>query len=163
VTLREDIYILILVVFLSSLLAMRGLRIYLRSGLKGEIVRTIGILIFIISSIIRNYQWQIVGLVVFNAGWIILVTLEDNTRKEIFRQSTMIERLTGNVPQILSESASATKHNRLIGVLTGICFLLIALTMYKGLSTVDTIEALSIVVLTVGGIFFIIFYLFKKT
>ena len=158
-----DIYIFEAFVFLFSL---RGIRVFLRTGLKGELVRTIGMLILLFFGMLENYQWgAIAGFVIFSIGWIILVTFENDKRNKIFRPLNYVDRLIGNVPKILPENENAVsmKYNKIIGVLSGIAFLLTALILYKRLTTFNVIETSVITIMALWGISFIIFYLFKKS
>lgn len=159
----ENVINLILVVICCSFLFLRGVRIFFRTGLKGELVRTIGILIFLIFYIMDNYKGQVAGFVIFSIGWLVLVTFENEIRREMYRQTSIIERLTGNMPKIQPENVISSKYNKTIGILTGIVCLLIAMTMYKRLMTAGVIEIIFIGVLAMGGILFITFNLFKKS
>src|SRR5208283_2866298 len=108
-----DIYIFEAFVFVFSL---REIRVFLRTCLKGELVRTIGMLILLFFGMLENYQWgAIAGFVIFSIGWIILVTFENDKRNKIFRPLNYVDRLIGNVPKILPENENAVsmKYNKI--------------------------------------------------
>jgi hypothetical protein len=148
---------------LCFLFFVRGIYAYLRSGLNGELIRSIGILIFIFGSLIDKTVLEVFGFIVFNIGWLILATYENQARKEIYRQTTVAERLLGKLPRKQNQSKSQTTYDKVIGIVTGIICLLTALTYYKRTNTIDITDVLFIGMLGFAGVFFIIFSIFKKT
>jgi hypothetical protein len=104
-----------------------ALRTFVRTGLKGELLRICGVVIFLFSYAISNIILGIVGFIIFNIGWIILVTIEHDKRKEIYRQTTFFYRLIGNVPLLREERIFPVAYKPIIGIITGICCILIAI------------------------------------
>jgi len=155
---NDSIIELILIIFV-----LRGLKIYLRTNMKGELVRTIGILIFLIFYGVHNYQGEIAGFIIYCIGWLILYTFENDMRNTLYRQTNILDRLTGNMPK-KSENVilMPMKYNKAIGILTGLICLLIALTKYRRLTVVGAIDIIFIGFLTMAGILFIFYNLFKK-
>jgi hypothetical protein len=144
------------------LFMIAGIRIYLRTGLKGELIRATGIMLILIAILIDNTISAIIGFIIFNVGWIILVTFEHDMKKEMYRQSTLIERLTGNVPKMSSSPQIPRTYNKKVGIATGILCLFIAFIYYRKLASSDFVEIVFILILALGGIFFIGFSLLKK-
>ena len=149
-------------IFLCFLFFVRGFYAFQRSGLNGELIRAIGILIFIFGYFIDNTVLEVIGFIVFNVGWLILATYENQARKEIYRQTSVIDRLLGKFPKKQNQAKSQTAYDKLIGVVTGIMCLLSALTYYKRTASLDIADVLFIGMLGFAGIFFVIFSLFKK-
>lgn len=144
-------------------LALIGrLRIYLRTGMKGELLIAIGGVILVLGVLIDNMFLGIGGFIIGNIGLIILATIEHDMRKEIYRQTTLIERLTGNVPKFRLGASSPRTYNRKMGIISGILCIVIALIYYKRQTTSQMIENVFILMLTFSGIFFIVYSLLKK-
>jgi hypothetical protein len=153
----------IILLILCALFFARGIRIFLRSGLKGELIRTAGIILFLISYFIHNYLLAIAAFVIFNIGWLILATFENDARREIYKNTTVFNRLIGNIPKIIPRKAAPSTYDRTVGLLTGIICLLLAFILYKRIMPHESIQITFISVLAFGGIFFIVYSLFRRT
>ncbi len=152
-----SVFLLLGVMFLIG-----TLRTYLRTGLKGELLRTTGILISLLSYFMSKFILGIIiGFVIFNIGWIMLVTVEHDKEREIFRQTTIIDRLIGNVPIIRDRKDFARTYNKTLGVLTGVICLLISFLFIKKLEGFEIERMIFIGILIVAGVFFIVFSLVK--
>ena len=80
---------------LFSLIYLRGVMIYLHSGLKGELIRALGIFIIMLAYSIDNIVWGAIGFITFNVGWLVLRLKENEYWKEIFGSLTYYERIIG--------------------------------------------------------------------
>jgi len=138
------------------------LRTYIRTGMKGELLISIGGMILVLGGLIDNWLLGIGGFIIINVGLIILATIEHDMRKEIFRHTTLIERLTGNVPKITSGASFQMTYNKKMGIITGILCIVIALIYYKQQTASEVIETVFILLLAFTGIFFIVFSLLRK-
>ena len=150
------------VIFVCLLLIGR-FRIYLRTGLKGELLITIGGTLLIFGFILDNILLEICGFIVLNIGLIVLTTIESAMRKDIFGQTTVLERLLGNVPIIKKSQYRMPVVRKDIGIYTGIVCLILSIVLYKKLTTYDILEITFIGILASSGIFFIVFSIFKGT
>jgi len=149
-----------IIIFGSLLVSIRGIRVYLRTGLKGDLIRSVGIFIFMFSYYVDDIILGIIGFVIFSVGWMILVTFEGELSKELYGQVTIYKRLIGDFPQILDDKASRNAY-KIMGVTSGVLCLLIAFEFYRQ-KTNDIIELVEIGVLIFAGILFIAYYLMKK-
>jgi len=147
---------------LCALFLIGTFRTYLRTELKGELLRTIGIVILLVSYLISDsILGMIIGFVIFNIGWIMLVTVENDKQREIFRQTTIIDRLIGNVPIMRHRKDFPDTYKKGVGILTGIICLLISFIFLKKLKTFEVGEITFIGILIMAGIFFIVYSLIK--
>jgi len=149
-----------IIIFGSFLVSIRGIRVYLRTGLKGDLIRSLGIFIFMLSYYVDDIILGIIGFVIFNVGWMILVTFEGELSKEVYGQVTIYKRIIGDFPQILDDKASRNTY-KVMGVTSGVLCLLTAFEFYRQKRN-DIIELVEIGVLIFAGILFISYYLLKK-
>ena len=152
----------VIIIMTLCFFLLRGLRIYWRSDLKGELIRASGIALLIFALIIKSWAFGITGFIVFHVGWIILLTIEYEIRREIYQQITLFERVIGNTPQISNRKTIAATYPKAIGITVGILCIIVAFISYKRLETFDVMEIVLNGVLFFGGIFVIAFYLLKK-
>ena len=150
-----------IIMFLCLLISIRGVRIYLRTGLKGELIGGLGISILMLAYFGEDIILVIIGFVISNVGWLILFTYENELCREIYGKATIYERIIGDVPIILNENESRTAF-KLTGVLSGLICFLAAFELYKKPKTNDIVALVEIGVLILAGILFIFYYLFKK-
>lgn len=137
------------------------LRAFFRAGLKGELIRAIGILIILIYFFIQKNFLIIIGLIIFNIGWLILVTFENNKRQEIYKSTTAFDRLIGNVP-IINKKEFPKTYEKKTGVIIGIMCLLLSFIRVVTLKNIDSFEITFWGILAFGGIFLVVFSLFSK-
>lgn len=150
------------VIFVSLLLIGR-FRIYLRTGLKGELLITIGGTLLIFGFILDSIVMEICGFIVLNIGLIVLTTIESAMGKDIFGQTTVLERLFGNVPTIKKNQYRMPVVRKDIGIYTGVVCLILSIVLYKKLSTHGIYEITYIGIMVSAGIFFILFSIFRGT
>lgn len=155
--LLTNIFLLFCIVFLIG-----TFRTYLRTGLKGELLRTTGILILLSSYFMSNFLGMIIGFIIFNIGWIMLVTVEHDKKREIFRQTKIIDRVIGNVPMMIDRKDFPRIYNKTLGVLTGVICLLISFLFIKRLDGFELERAVFIGILIFAGVFFVFFSLVKR-
>jgi len=151
-----------LFVILSLFLCFRGIRIFLRARQTGELIGTAGIIIFVGSYFIQNVTLAIAGFIIFNLGWIYLVTIENDIRKALYRQTTMTQRLSGNIPKIEYNKSSATVYDTASGIITGVICVVLAVILFKKQQTADITDTTFIGMLGFAGGFFVIFSLLKN-
>jgi heme/copper-type cytochrome/quinol oxidase subunit 1 len=154
------------VVFL--IIAIRGLRIYARTGLKGEFIVATACFIFPLSFYARDTIFMWIAFGMLNVGVIILYTSEKKSVKQIYKGLTLYKRIIGDYPQILNENESQ-RVNKISGVASGILCLLMAILFYRATTNnisrfVDknNFDLVAIGILISVGILLIGFYLFKK-
>jgi hypothetical protein len=136
------------------------LRIYFRTGLKGELVLVIGGIIFILGNIINSDLLIICGFLIANIGLIILVTIELGTRREIFRQVSFFDKLIGNVPTL--DRVKIPEIKKEFSISTGIFCLLISGILFSNMDNYDINKIVILGTLVFAGVFFIIFGIVKK-
>ena len=153
-----------LIVFLV-LGVLRCLRIYSRTNLNAEIVKAAGILIMIASFSIGGVVLPVIGFIIFNIGFIMTVTFENEFRKELFSRVTFTEKLLGDVPKIkYSKNITTTyKYNKAVGLITGICCILFGLFYFKRLTKYEITDILFPGMLFFAGIFFVLFSALQKS
>jgi hypothetical protein len=151
-------------VVLLSLGVLRCLRIYSRTSLNGEIVKAAGLLIIIVALPVGGMALPIAGFVIFNIGYLMAVTFENAFRKEIYSRITFTQRLLGDVPksQYGRRIRNTYKFNKAVGLLTGMCCMLLGIYYFKGLSKYDITDLLDPGMLFFAGIFFVIFSMAQK-
>jgi hypothetical protein len=151
-------------IILCFLGALRGIRIYSRTGLNAELVKIAGILILISSFSIDNSALAIIGFVVFNIGFIFEVTIENAFRKELFSQITFTDKLIGDVPRLQYGRTATTKYkyNKSIGLVTGLICLLLGLIYYQRLTKKEITDLIFPGLLAFAGIFFVAFSILQK-
>jgi len=154
---------LIFFIVALSLLLIGRLRSYFRTGLKGELILIIGGIVIIIGGIIDNNWLMMGGFVIGNIGLIILATVESAKRKEIFRNTNLLDRLIGNVPIIKEKQFGPPVVRKDIGIATGVICLVLAFIRYEKLTEYNLHEITVIGLLALSGIFFIIFSIFRGT
>jgi len=149
---------------LFALGLLRCMRVYSRTGLKAELVKAVGISIMILSFSTGSILLMIIGIVVFNVGFMIAVTYENAFRKDLFSQITLKQKLLGDVPRLrYSKDIRTTyKHNRAISLITASCCFLIAFISYRGLTKHAITDLMYPGLLLIGGVFFLLFSVFKK-
>lgn len=129
-------YIIFSVVALFLLIGR--LRAYLRTGLKGDLIIVLGIIIFLSGFPIQNSSIGLilgaVGFIVINVGLIILGTVERAKVKEIYVGTSIIDRLTGNLTTQYKDKKYPLRVEKSITIKAGIfsIFLAIALYFYEG-------------------------------
>jgi len=149
---------------LLALGVLRCLRIYSRTGLNAEIVKAVGLLIMIVSLSVGSDVLPIIGFIIFNIGFIMAVTFENAFRKELFSEMTWNEKLLGDVPKIKYEKSIATtyQYNKTMGIITGVCCVLLALFYFKRLTKYEITDILFPGMLFFAGIFFVLFSVLQK-
>ncbi len=158
----NSIFLTFVIIALPLLLIGR-LRAYFRTGLKGELIVTIGGGLVIFGMIFDNNWLAMGGFVIGNIGLIILLTVESAKRKEIFRDANLLERIVGNVPVIKEKQFEPAVVRRNIGIPTGVICLVLAFILYDKLTKYNLYEITVISVLAFAGIFFIIFSIYRGT
>jgi len=150
----------VLFLIIIFLLMIGRIRVFLRTGLKGEFLLVIGCIIFILGNIINSDLLIIAGFIVANIGLIILVSIELGAVREIFRQTSFFERLIGNIRPINRVKTIEAKSKTLIP--TGILCLLLSLILFSSMDNYEINRMIVFSVLAVGGIVFIIFGIVKR-
>lgn len=151
--------VFLLICFLFS---VRGMRAYLRTGLTSELIQMIGLVMIVLSFLVRGHVLPIMGFVIFNIGYIVAVTFESNIRKEIRNQTSFIDRLVGNVPKILDATRVQSLQDRVIGIASGVICLICSLLVYKRLTTHELTDIVFVIPMACAGVFFILFFLLRK-
>lgn len=147
--------------FLCLLVSVRGIRIYLRTGLKGELIGGIGIAILMLGYFGGDIIFVILGFVISNVGWLISFTLEMELRRDIYRKATIYEKVTGDFLKFLNgnESRNALK---VTGIISGILCFLSAYEFYNRTKSYDIVPFVNIAILIIAGLSLIVYYLMKK-
>jgi len=120
------------------------------------------VVIIVIAYIVNSYILAIISVIIFHVGWIILGTFEYGIRREIYYRTTFVERLVGDIPQIIDRKAFPTIYPKTIGIITGIMCFLTAFISYARLKTFSTTDMVFMGILLFWGIFFIIFSLLRN-
>ena len=149
-----------IITFLCVLFSFRGIKIYLRTGLKGEMIRSVGLYLIILSLMFDNIFFAIVGFTICSIGTLILYSFENDKWNENFGFLNMFDRLTGNVQQSLNKSNSL-KSYKLMSLITGGLCLLTAAGFYVKIDN-NIINTMEVVILFIAGILFIVYYLINK-
>ncbi len=152
----------LIVIILSLLFYFRGIIIYLRSGLKGEFIRSLGIFIFMLSLSFGDFALIAVGVVVFYVGMLALMSNEYEYWKEIFGSLTYYERIIGTIPQLLDENEFRRAFIKVIAVAIGIIFISIIFEIFKKSIANDIAETINLSIIVGAGIFFIFYTVLKK-
>jgi len=147
--------------FLCLLFSIRGVRAYLRTGLKGELIRGVGIGILMISFLGEDITLLIIGVVISSIGWLILATFESELCQEIYGKATLYKRIIGDFPNLLNDKAYQ-KALKATGVTAGVLCLLTAFEYYISSKTISSVEVVNIGFLILAGILFLCYYLLKK-
>ncbi len=152
-------------IILLALGVLRCLRIYSRTGLTAEIVKAAGILLVIASFSFGGVALPVAGFIIFNIGFFMAVTFENEFRKELFGRVTFTEKLLGDVPKIKYERSIATtnKYNKTTGLITGVCCVLLSFFYFKKLAKFEITDILFPGILFFAGIFFLVFSALQKT
>ncbi|MEW6296037.1 MAG: hypothetical protein AB1467_07185 [Candidatus Diapherotrites archaeon] len=151
----------VIIIVIGLLFSIRGGKIYLRTGLKGELIRAIGIILIMISYHVDDIILGIIGFVIFNVGWLILVTFEGEICKEIYGNVRIYDRIIGNFPQLLDER-EVRAASKTIGIVSGVLCFISAFEFYKRLESSDIIDIVNIVILIMAGILFVTYFILKK-
>jgi hypothetical protein len=142
-------------------LAIGTFRTFLRAGLKGELIRTTGIVILIVGGFIDNIPMETIGFILFNIGWIILLSFEADKRREIYKQTTIFERLIGNVPLIKDRKGFPKTYKKETGIIVGVVCLLMSFSLINKIKTFDLVEIVYYGILVFAGIYFVVFSFLK--
>ncbi len=158
-----------LITVVGLLVSIRGIRIYSRTGLKGELLIGVAGFIFVLAFQTNDIALGIVGYVIINIGMLILYRSEKQKWKAIFGKLTYYDKLVGNTPHILNEKESRTTY-KVTGVISGILCLAMAFEFYRRIEINAAggslgqnfvgLAAIGVFILT--GILLIGYYLFKK-
>jgi hypothetical protein len=155
--------------FVFLLITVRGLRIYARTGLKGELIVATACFIFLLSFYASDTIFMWIAFGMLNVGVIILYTSEKKSVKQIYKGLTLYQRIIGDYPQILDKNETIMV-NKISGVASGIICLLTAIVFYRattnnimGFINKTTFDLVGIGILTFAGIVLIVFYLVKKS
>ena len=147
---------------------MRGLRIYARTGLKGELLVATACFVFLLSFFARDTIFMWIAFAMLNIGTIILYTSEKNKVKQIYKGLVIYKRIIGDYPQTIDEHESQ-RVNKVSGVASGILCLLTAIIFYRattkhvsGFAAMNTFDLIGFGILVFAGILLSVFYLFKK-
>lgn len=152
-------------IILLALGVLLCLRIYSRTGLNAEIVKAAGILLVIASFSVGGVALPVAGFLIFNIGFIMAVTFENEFRKELFSRVTFTEKLLGDVPKIKYQRSITTtyKYNKTTGLITGGCCVLLSLFYFKKLTKYEITDILFPGILFFAGIFILVFSALQKT
>jgi len=158
-----------LVIIGCFLIIIRGVRIYPRTGIKGELIIALSGFILLLSYYAGDAILGIIGFVIFNVGLLILYTFESHIEREIHGQLPIYKRIIGDFPQLLDEKASR-KAFRVMGVTSGILSLLTAFEFYRRFKTKNIVELVDVKtfylveigIFIFGGILLILYYSLKK-
>jgi hypothetical protein len=152
------------IIFLA-LGVIRCLRIYSRAGLNAELIKAAGILLMIASFSMSGIALPLAGLIIFNVGFIMAVTFENEFRKDLFSRVTFTKKLLGDVPKIKYEKNITTtyKYNKTTGLITGVCCVLLSLFYFKRLTKYEIIDILFPGMLFFAGFFFVLYSALRKT
>lgn len=159
----------IFITVVGILVSIRGIRIYSRTGLKGELLIAVAGFIFALAYQANDVPLGIVGYVLINIGMVILYKSEKIKWKAILGPLTYYNKLVGNVPHTLNEPESRTTY-KVTGVISGILCLLMAFEFFRRLNINDIGELLEkdlvglvvIGILILSGLLLIGYYSFKK-
>ena len=154
--------------FVFLLISIRGLRIYARTALKGELLVATACFVFLLSFFARDTIFMWIAFAMLNVGTIILYTSEKSKVKQIYRGLVIYKRIIGDYPQTIDEHESQ-RVNKVSGVASGIFCLLAAIIFYRattkhvsGFAAINTFDLIGFGILVSAGILLIVFYLFKK-
>ncbi|MHB8697690.1 MAG: hypothetical protein ACYC9J_06580 [Sulfuricaulis sp.] len=117
----SDLFMLVLL-----FLFLTRVRLYARTGLRGELVVALGLAVMLATPLIGHLLWvmtgqtfeliiMIFGFVIGNVGLLISVTFERERRRELFEGVRLLDKLLGNVPRVRGQRttvASPTKEAR---------------------------------------------------
>ncbi|MHB8068512.1 MAG: hypothetical protein ACYDIC_11505 [Desulfobaccales bacterium] len=158
--------LIVSVIFL--LITMRAIRIYSRTGLKGELIIATAGFIFLLGFYSNDTILMWIAFVILNVGLLILYSSEKHIVRQIYRQLTIYKRLIGDYPQILDENESQ-RANKISGVVSGILCLVTAIELYRiKINNIwvvvdkNTFDLIGIGILIFAGISLIVYYSFKK-
>ncbi len=160
----------ILITILGLLVFIRGIRIYSRTGLKGELLIGVAGFIFMLAYQTNDIVLGITGYITINVGILLLYRIEKANWKGIFGKLSSYDRFMGNVPQILNKKESQVSY-KVTGIVSGILCLLMALAFYRkgntynigGLLGENIAAFVEIGIFVLAGLLLISYYLFKKT
>jgi len=157
-----------LITFLFLLIAIRGVRIYSRTALKGELIIAASGFILLLSYYAHDAILGWIAFAIFNAGLLILYSFEINTVRQIYRQLTIYKRIIGDYPQILDENESRKANTVVVIINVSLCFLT-AFEFYRikinnigGLIDKHVLGLVAIGILILAGILFLVYYFIKK-
>ena len=158
-----------LITVVGLLVSIRGIRIYSRTGLKGELLIAVAGFIFVLAFQTNDVAMGIVGYVIINIGMLTLYRREKAKWKAIFGKLAYYDKLLGNIPHILNEKESKTTY-KVTGVISGILCLVMAFEFYRriainavgGLLDQNLVGLAEIGGFILTGILLIGYYLFKK-
>jgi hypothetical protein len=159
----------LLITIVGLLVSVRGIRIYSRTGLKGELLIAVAGFVFVLAYQANDMTLGIIGYIIINIGMVILFKTEKIKWKAVFGPLNYYGRLVGNVPQILNEKESRNAY-KVTGIISGILCLLMALEFYRRLKVNNIGELLDtnisglveIGFFILAGFSIIGYYLFKK-
>ena len=144
-----------LFVLVLILLTFGRLRIYMRTGLKGELIATIGGVLVAIGMIINIDLPALGGRVVGSIGLMILATVENARRNEIFRGVSVWNRFVGNVA-VSDKGQEGPPHARTnLTITTGVISIFMALIMYRNMPEHGPYDVAVPGLLGVAGIWFV--------
>lgn len=162
IKMNNDVLMKLIPLAFVSIFLFGTLKTFIRTGLRGELIRSIGIASFLISYLANNNVLLIISFIVFNIGWIILVTIELEKRKYVFSNTTIIDRLFGNVPNIRIVKFDYKNFNKTSGVASGVVCILIVVLAFLNKWIISDIDAVFYGMIFFAGIFFIVFSLTIK-
>lgn len=136
------------------------LRTYARTGLKGDLLVGIGSGVLVLSFAIANMLVAIIGFVAVNVGFAMLATVEYEKRREIFRQTSVWDRLIGNVPEIKPRDGSDTVPSN-ASLATGLACIVLGIA-YLLRSKGNVVEEVFGVVMIGAGVWFVAFHFFGR-
>lgn len=158
--------LIVSIIFL--LITMRAIRIYSRTGLKGELIIATAGFIFLLGFYSNDTILMWIAFVILNIGLLILYSSEKYIVRQIYRQLTIYKRLIGDYPQILDENESQ-RANKISGVVSGILCLVTAIELYRiKINNIwvsvdkNTFDLIGVGILILAGILLIVYYSFKK-
>lgn len=159
----------LVVTAIGLLVSIRGIRIYSRTGLKGELLVAVAGFIFALSYQANDMPLAIIGYIILNIGMLILYKVEKIKWKAIFGKLTYLDKVVGNTPHFLNEKESRTTY-KVTGVISGIFCFLMAFEIYRKVTPTDIgnlleknlISSVEIGTFILAGTLLIGYYLFKK-
>jgi hypothetical protein len=144
------------------LLTFGRLRLYMRTGLEGELIATIGGALVAIGAIVDSDWPALGGLVVGSIGLMMLATVENGRRNEIFRGVSVWNRFVGNVA-VSDKGREGPPHARThLTIATGVISIFMALIMYRNMPEHGLYDVAVPGLLGAAGIWFVTWAMLRK-
>jgi hypothetical protein len=144
---------------LALFILISRIRAYLRTRLVGDLVIALGVGIFLLG---LPFQDNLIGtllgasgFITLNIGLIILATIERTKVKNIYASTSIIDRLTGNLPTQYKDKKYVIKVEKGITLKAGVFSIILAIALYL-YGNKDISNLVVDGILFFGGIFFLI-------